>query len=183
MVERIYTIPLRKAYRKPRTRRTPVAMRLIKSYLERHMKLKDSDVEIKIGQHLNETIWSRGIRYPPRRIRVKAVLDEENKQLKCELVGFEYKEFKPLKREVKAEGMKEKLMKRLGGKAIQKQKEEEMVEGKKKETTKQEPAAKPGEETDKTEKKEEPKSKETPKDQTAEEPKPEPENSEEQENK
>jgi len=123
-MERIFTIPLRKAYRKPRTRRTPTAMRLIKLYLQRHMKLKNSDIEIKIGKHLNETLWNRGIRYPPRRVRVKAVLDEEKKQLKCELVGFEYKEFTPVKQEAKKEGVKEKLMKRLGGKALQKQKEE-----------------------------------------------------------
>ncbi|MCD6557659.1 MAG: 50S ribosomal protein L31e [Candidatus Aenigmarchaeota archaeon] len=146
-MERIFTIPLRKAYRKPRTRRTPTAMRLIKLYLQRHMKLKNSDIEIKIGKHLNETLWNRGIRYPPRRVRVKAVLDEEKKQLKCELVGFEYKEFTPVKQEAKKEGVKEKLMKRLGGKALQKQKEEEMIEGKKKEEkTEKKPRKKEGEE-------------------------------------
>jgi len=133
IMERIYTIPLRKAFRKPRTKRGPVAIRLIRSFLARHMKIDEE--KIKIGSTLNESVWVRGISRPPRRVKVNAVLDEGG-ILKVELVGHKYKEFKAVKKAEK-EGMKEKLMKRLGAKAIKKQEEEKLVEGKKSEEEKQ----------------------------------------------
>ena len=38
MQERLYTIPLRKLHKVPRTRRAPVAMRMIEDFITRHMK-------------------------------------------------------------------------------------------------------------------------------------------------
>ncbi|RJS67998.1 hypothetical protein CW680_00760, partial [Candidatus Bathyarchaeota archaeon] len=36
--ERIYTVPLREAWRSPRQRRAPRAIRILRSFIERHMK-------------------------------------------------------------------------------------------------------------------------------------------------
>jgi len=125
-MEKIYTIPLRKSFRKPKTNRSSYALRLIKTYLEHHLKTKD----IKLGAELNKQLWERGMRNPPRCVRVKALIDDKTKEAKIELMGFEYQEFKVVKQEEK-EGLKDKIAKRLGAKALTKQKEEELVEGEK----------------------------------------------------
>lgn len=71
--ERIYTIPLDKAWISPRKNRTPKAVRMIKSFIQRHMKPE----VLLISNEVNERIWSRGTRKPPRRIRVRAAKDAE----------------------------------------------------------------------------------------------------------
>lgn len=71
--ERIYTIPLDKAWISPRKNRTPKAVRMVKSFIQRHMKPE----ALLISNEVNERIWSRGIRKPPRRIRVRAAKDTE----------------------------------------------------------------------------------------------------------
>jgi len=71
--EKIYTIPLSKAWISPKKKRAPHATRLIKNYIHRHMK---PDALI-ISNEVNERIWRRGIEKPPRRIRVRASKNEE----------------------------------------------------------------------------------------------------------
>lgn len=71
--ERIYTIPLRRAWISPRNKRTPRAVRLVKTFIQRHMK-PDTLV---MSNEVNERLWSRGIQKPPRKIRVRAVRDRE----------------------------------------------------------------------------------------------------------
>jgi large subunit ribosomal protein L31e len=66
--ERIYTIPLGRAWISPRQKRAPRAVRMIQSFIQRHMK----PAALVISNEVNERIWSRGIRKPPRRIRVRA---------------------------------------------------------------------------------------------------------------
>lgn len=121
--ERIYTIPLREAYKKAAGKRVPYAARLVRAYLKQHTKAET----IKLGKELNKALWSRGIKKPPRRLRVKA--SKDGKTVKAEIVGFEYEEFKAQPRTEK-KGLKEKLAERLGPKALQKEKEEKMIEGK-----------------------------------------------------
>jgi len=123
--EKVFTIPLRKAFAKARTKRTDYAVSLVRDFLIRHLKTED----VRLGKHINQEIMKR----IPRRIRVKVFIDEvdEKKVAKAELVGYEYEEFKVEKFERK--GRKEKLLERLGGKALKKQQEEEMIEGKKEE--------------------------------------------------
>jgi large subunit ribosomal protein L31e len=87
--ERFYTIPLRKAWLMARRKRTPRAMRIIRSFVEKHMKIgatkteeKETDEEeeeerLIISAELNEKIWARGIQKPPRRIKVRVVKDSE----------------------------------------------------------------------------------------------------------
>jgi large subunit ribosomal protein L31e len=82
--ERIYTIPLRRAWIAPRKKRTPRAMRLVRSYIQRHMKVEpevkgeeEEEGRLVISNEVNERLWSRGIEKPPRNIRVRAVKDKE----------------------------------------------------------------------------------------------------------
>ena len=81
--EKFYTIPLRRAWVPPRKKRAPKAMRIVKSFVKKHMKLQTEAEEGKeaeilvISNEVNEKIWSRGIQKPPRRIRVRAVRDKE----------------------------------------------------------------------------------------------------------
>lgn len=73
--ERIYTVPLRKAYwTGSRLRRANRAVRVLKKFVERHMKPE----EMLIMPEVNEQIWSRGIEKPPRRIRIRATKNDEN---------------------------------------------------------------------------------------------------------
>jgi len=71
--ERIYTIPLRRAWIVSRRKRTPKAVKLVRDFVLRHMKAES----IVISNDLNEELWSRGIQKPPRRVRVKAEKDKE----------------------------------------------------------------------------------------------------------
>ena len=84
--ERIYTIPLRDAWRSPRKHRTPRAIRLIRSFIQRHMKVglktgleeeEEEEGRLIISNEVNEWVWRRGIEKPPRKIRVRAVKDRD----------------------------------------------------------------------------------------------------------
>lgn len=70
--ERFYTIPLRRAWVAPFPERTPKAIRILKSFLRRHLKTDD----FKIDESLNKLIWKRGIEKPPRKVRVKVVEED-----------------------------------------------------------------------------------------------------------
>jgi len=71
--ERIYTIPLGRAWVSPRKKRASRAIRLVKSFVQRHMKPE----ALVVSNKVNERIWGRGIEKPPRRIRVRAVKDRD----------------------------------------------------------------------------------------------------------
>ncbi len=84
--ERVYTIPLSRAWIAPRKKRTPRAMRLVKSFIQKHMKIEAKPVgaeeeeegeTLVISDEVNRKLWSRGIEKPPRNIRVRAVKDKE----------------------------------------------------------------------------------------------------------
>jgi large subunit ribosomal protein L31e len=73
--ERIYTVPLRKAYwTGSRLRRSNRAVRVLREFVERHMKPE----ELLIQPEVNEQIWSRGIQKPPRRVRIRATKNSDN---------------------------------------------------------------------------------------------------------
>jgi large subunit ribosomal protein L31e len=83
--ERIYTIPLGKAWVMPPNKRAPKAMRIIRNFVTRHMKLeakKEGEEEevpgrLIITNEVNERIWRRGIEKPSRKIRIRAAKDKE----------------------------------------------------------------------------------------------------------
>jgi len=71
--ERVYTIPLGKVLLSPDNRRAMRAINMIREFARRHMKVQ----EIKIDQALSHEIWARGIRRPPRKVRVRMSKTEE----------------------------------------------------------------------------------------------------------
>lgn len=73
--ERTYTLPFREVWRTPRQRRAPRAVRMLREYARRHMKVED----VLLSNEVNEQIWARGIRKPPRRLRVRMVKDREGR--------------------------------------------------------------------------------------------------------
>ena len=84
--ERIYTIPLGKAWIAPPNKRAPKAMRMIKDFLRKHMKLKtqggleEEEEEPKrliVSNDVNERVWTKGVQKPPRKIRVRAAKDKD----------------------------------------------------------------------------------------------------------
>lgn len=72
-IERIYTVPLGRAWIAQKYRRAEKAIFVLKQFTERHMKPTD----IIIDPSVNEAIWARGIKSPPRKIRVKMTKDNE----------------------------------------------------------------------------------------------------------
>jgi large subunit ribosomal protein L31e len=76
VVERLYTIPLGKAYQAVRKRRAKRAVNLVKAFIIRHMKVED-EADLSIDTSLNEYLWTRGIEKPPRRVRVRATKDRD----------------------------------------------------------------------------------------------------------
>jgi len=119
-MEKVYVIPLRKAFRSSRTKRASKAIKVVRDFLHQHMK---SD-NIKLGRSVNESVWARGIQKIPRKIRVHADKDE-NGVVYVEMLGVEIKfrkeEVKEEKKEAKPEGKKEE--KKPGKKPEPKQEE------------------------------------------------------------
>jgi large subunit ribosomal protein L31e len=76
VVERLYTIPLGKAYYAIRGKRAKRAVRLVHDFIIRHMKIEDQS-DLSLDPSLNEFLWSRGIEKPPRRVRVRVTKDKE----------------------------------------------------------------------------------------------------------
>ncbi len=74
ILEREYIIPLRKEWRKvPEYKRANKAVKAVKEFLVRHMKIYDRDLRrIKVDILLNNELRFRGMRKPPARIKIKA---------------------------------------------------------------------------------------------------------------
>lgn len=83
--ERVYTVPLSRAWIMPPNKRAPRAMRMVRSFVTKHMKLearKEGEEEeepkkLVISNEVNERVWSRGIEKPPRKIRIRTAKDKE----------------------------------------------------------------------------------------------------------
>ena len=85
--ERIYTIPLGKALVRPPKKRAPRAITLIREFVIKHMKMDTSAFlqeekgelpKLTITNAVNEKVWSRSIKKPPRKIRVRVTKDKED---------------------------------------------------------------------------------------------------------
>jgi large subunit ribosomal protein L31e len=72
-VEKIYTIPLRDSFEVPRSRRASAAMKVVKAFLVKNTK----DANVKLDNSIGKAVWSRSMRKPPRRIRVKVTKEDE----------------------------------------------------------------------------------------------------------
>ena len=78
-MEREYIIPLRRVWRNvPQYERTGKAIKAIKIFIAKHMKVTDRDVKnVKLDVYFNNEIWFRGRANPPAKIKVKAKKDGE----------------------------------------------------------------------------------------------------------
>lgn len=125
-LERTYTVPLRRAYiNSPPYKKANRAVRALREFLAKHMKSDD----VRIGGHVNELIWAKGIKSPPPRVTVKAVKDSEG-VVRAELEDKVYKEsVKPIQK-AKASTLQEKISEKLGGKKGKDEAEEPKAEEK-----------------------------------------------------
>ncbi|VVB83706.1 50S ribosomal protein L31e [uncultured archaeon] len=78
-IEREYVIPLRTRWKiVPTYKRANKAVKTIKEFLVKHMKIRDRDLDkVRVDKYLNEAIWSRGIKNPPAKIKVKAIKEDD----------------------------------------------------------------------------------------------------------
>lgn len=66
-LERVYTINLGKVLLSQSQHRAVRAINMIREFARHHMKVE----EIKIEEELAHQVWARGVRSPPRKIRVR----------------------------------------------------------------------------------------------------------------
>ncbi len=154
-LERVYTINLGKVKLSQSQHRAVRAINMIKEFARHHMKVE----EIKIEEELAHQVWARGVRSPPRKIRVRMSKTDEGYILVSQYDEEEESKVTPEKDAKKVEDKVEEP-------TIETKKVEDKVEKPAKEAPKKE---KPAKETPKKEKpaKETPKkekpAKETPK--------------------
>jgi len=86
-LERIFVIPLKKTGLKS-SKAAPTAVKRVKNYLTRHMKVEAKD--IWIDDSLNNAIWSHGKYKTTSKIRVKAVKFDDG-VVEAYLPEFEFK--------------------------------------------------------------------------------------------
>lgn len=113
-LEREYVVPLRKGFLKvPRYKRAKKAVRVLKEFLAKHMKVEDRDLKkVKVDRYLNEEIWFRGIKKPLNKVKVKAT--KKDGVVYVELAEMpEYVKFKKSKDEKKFKKVDEKAMKKV----------------------------------------------------------------------
>lgn len=78
-LEREYVIPLRRFWvNVPQYRRTSKAIKTIKRFIAKHMKVQDRDVDkVKLDVYFNNEIWFRGRTNPPSKVKVRAIKEGE----------------------------------------------------------------------------------------------------------
>jgi len=136
-IEREYVIPLRKKCQHAvRYKKTPKAIKTIKEFLVRHMKIRDRDLKkIKLDKYLNEVVWAKGIKKPPIKIKVKVVKEGEIVNVKLAEMPekLKFKKLREEKRDKKASEImeKKKSMMEKAKEQMQKPKEEVQTEEKK----------------------------------------------------
>ena len=144
-LERIYTVPLGDAYRAPRSKRVPKAVKMLRAFIERHMKADGE--KVTLSEALNKYLWRSSIQKPPRRVKVRLIKDEgfirayladekieEKKEKPKEVPKKEEKKVEEKKPEVKKEVKKEEKKveaPKEKAKPPEKKKEEKKVEEKK----------------------------------------------------
>ena len=84
-VERVYTVNLGKVLLSPDNQRAKRAINMIKEFARHHMKTEQVKLEVDVS-HL---IWSRGIKHPPRKIRVRMTKTDEGYILVSKYEGEE----------------------------------------------------------------------------------------------
>lgn len=120
-LERIYTINLGKVLLSPNNQRAKRAINMIRSFAVKHMKSEN----VKIEEDVSHLVWERGIRHPPRKIRVKLSKDDDGN-----IIVSKYQEEKKAGEEKpkKEEKKVEEKPKKVEEKSKEKKSEEKKVE-------------------------------------------------------
>ncbi len=132
-LERVYTINLGKVLLSPNNQRAKRAINMIREFATRHMKSEN----VKIEEDVSHLVWARGIRHPPRKIRVKLTKDDDGNVLISKYEEEKKVEEKPKekKEEKKVEEKpKEKKEEKKVEEKPKEKKEEKKVEEKPKES-------------------------------------------------
>jgi len=136
-IEKEYIIPLRHRWKiVPRYQRTNKAVKAVKEFLVRHMKIRDRDLDkIKIDKYLNETLWHRGIKNPPAKIKVLAIKEGDIVRVKAVDMpqNIKFKKLREEKVETKAKKIAEKKKEEKKAEEVETPKVEEENEKKKEE--------------------------------------------------
>ena len=122
-LERVYTIPLGKVLLSQSQHRAVRAINMIKEFARHHMKVED----IKIEEDLAHQIWAKGVRSPPRKIRVRMSKTDEG-----------YVLVSPYEEEIESKVTPEKETPKVEDK-VESTKEETKVKAEVKEPSKEEP--------------------------------------------
>lgn len=78
--ERVITVPLRDVLAEAKHKRADKAMRLVREHLAKQFTVDESAV--RLDPSINEAVWSRGRKNPPRKLRVRAArFDEEGERI------------------------------------------------------------------------------------------------------
>lgn len=119
-MERIYTINLGKVLLSPNNQRAKRAINMIREFATKHMKSEN----IKIEEEISHLVWARGIRHPPRKIRVKITKDDGN------VIVSKYQEEKNVEETSKKGDKKSNDKKKVDKKADEKKTEKKIEEKK-----------------------------------------------------
>ncbi len=79
-IEREYVIPLRRHWLNvQKYERTGKAIKAIKKFVAKHMKLPERDTDkVKLDVYLNNDLWFRGRAYPPAKVKVRVHKEGDN---------------------------------------------------------------------------------------------------------
>ncbi len=72
--ERVYNVPLGGMLIAPIKKRTPRAIRILRSFVIRHMKPD----RVIISEKVNAALWKRGIEGAPRHVRIRVAKGRDN---------------------------------------------------------------------------------------------------------
>ena len=108
----VYVVPLRRVYWGRRSNRADRAVRLLRAFIKRHLKIEN----VVITSEVNNYIWSRGREKPPRKIKVLVSVkerkkDEEEEKTKIAIVRLAGHKIKPGPYKPKPKNKKEKKSK------------------------------------------------------------------------
>src|SRR4029077_12435389 len=104
---------------------------MIREFATRHMKSE----KVKIEEDVSHLVWARGIRHPPRKIRVKLTKDDDGNVLISKYEEEKKVEEKPKEKKGKKK-VEKKTKEKKGKKKVEEKKVEEKPEEKKPEEKK-----------------------------------------------
>ncbi len=104
-IKKILTVPLGYIRRYPRPRRAQIAVRHLRKYVARHMRVDVADVSVQ--DRVNLVIWQRGMRSPPKILKVLATKLLPDERVDVDLPAEEREGAADKKRKPRAEGSAE----------------------------------------------------------------------------